>query len=165
MPEPPDAPPARRLRLRLSVRALLLLIAVIGLALGLGQFWLANRDPERAVITYQLRTLADRGDPRPLRLVYGNRCWDNVVFREEIDALKSRVDLTVVHVLQEVPPDWLGSHGVLGESNVRRALWGTPGNAVYFVCGPKPMCDSVQRTLRKLGVPMRRVRCELFDMA
>ena len=118
-----------------------------------------------APILSMLRTLADRADRRPMLLLYGNRRWADVVFREEIQGLAPRLDLTVVHALQEPPPDWHGLHGVLSEANVRTALRGAPHEARYFVCGPKSMSHSVQRTLRKLRVPLHRVHCELFDMA
>jgi predicted ferric reductase len=118
-----------------------------------------------APIMSMLRTLAERRDPRPLRLVYGNRRWEDVVFREEIERLGSRLDLTVVHVLQEPPEDWDGLSGVLSEDVVRAALPVSTSELIFFVCGPKPMSDSVQRTVRRLGVPLHRVHCELFDMA
>lgn len=118
-----------------------------------------------APIMSMLRTLADRRDPRPLRLIYGNRRWDDVVFREEIERLRGGLNLQVVHVLQEPPTDWPGARGVLSEDVVRAALPDTANAMVFFVCGPKPMADSVQRTLRKSGVPLHRVHCELFDMA
>ncbi|RUL88726.1 hypothetical protein [Tautonia sociabilis] len=47
-PEASPAPSASRRRFRLSIRGLLPLVAGIGLAMGLGRFRLANRDPERA---------------------------------------------------------------------------------------------------------------------
>jgi predicted ferric reductase len=112
-----------------------------------------------------LRTLADRGDARPMRLIFGNRRWDDVVFREAIDELSSRINLSIVHVLQDPSSDSPGLQGVLSESVIRTALPGSIEGAVFFVCGPKPMSDSVQRTLRGMGVPLRRVHCELFDMA
>jgi predicted ferric reductase len=118
-----------------------------------------------APIMSMLRTLADRADWRPLLLIYGNRRWDDVVFREELQALASRLNLTLVHVLQEPPPDWQGLRGVLSEVNLLTARCGAVKGARYFVCGPKPMSDSVLRTLRTLRIPLRRVHCELFDMA
>jgi predicted ferric reductase len=118
-----------------------------------------------APIMSMLRTLADRGDARPMRLIYGNRRWDDVVFREEIDCLRSRLDLTVAHVLQEPPVDWPGLTGVLSEEVLRAGLEAPVEGAIFFLCGPKPMSDSVQPTLRKMGVPLHRVHCELFDMA
>jgi predicted ferric reductase len=118
-----------------------------------------------APIMSMLRTLADRGDRRPVRLVYGNRCWDDVVFREELELLALRLRLDVMHVLQEPPPDWKGTRGVLSDEVVRQLVPDEVRGFLFFLCGPKPMSDSVQRTLRRLGVPMRRIHCELFDMA
>lgn len=57
MAESTSTPP-RRLP-RPTVRALMLLVAAAGLAMGLSLFWRANRDPEHAWISLQLRTLAD----------------------------------------------------------------------------------------------------------
>src|SRR4051812_737085 len=60
-----------------------------------------------------LRTLADRGDPRPVILLYGSRDWASITFREELDALASRIKLTVVHVLSKPPEGWTGEHGFI----------------------------------------------------
>jgi predicted ferric reductase len=118
-----------------------------------------------APIMSMLRTLADRGDRRPLRLIYGNGRWEDVVFREEIQALGSRLTLTVLHVLQEPPAGWGGLRGILDETVIRAAIPAGEADTTYFLCGPKPMSDSVQRTLRRMGVPLHRIHCELFDMA
>lgn len=118
-----------------------------------------------APIMSMLRTLADRGDRRPVRLVYGNRRWGNVVFREELDALRPRLNLTVVHVLQEPPPGWPGAQGVLTESVLRVSIPEEALGGVFFLCGPKPMADSVQRSLRRMRVSRHRVHCERFEMA
>ena len=48
-----------------------------------------------------IRTLADRGDARPVILLYGSKDWDSITFREELEALKARLNLTIVHVLAE----------------------------------------------------------------
>jgi predicted ferric reductase len=117
-----------------------------------------------APIMSMLRTLADRGDRRPLRLIYGNRRWDDVVFREELDALILRLDLVVAHVLQEPPADWRGAQGVLTESVLQSLIPDEARASVFFLCGPKPMSDSVQRSLRRMAVPLHRVHCELFEM-
>ena len=48
-----------------------------------------------------LRTLADRGDARPQLLVFGASRWEDVTFREELEALRARLDLRIVYVLSE----------------------------------------------------------------
>lgn len=118
-----------------------------------------------APIMSMLRTLADRGDRRPVRLVYGNWRWDDVIFREDLDGLRPRLSLEVVQVLQEPPAGWTGLQGVLSESVLHEAIPEAARSFVFFVCGPKPMSDSVHRTLRGMGVPLRRIHSELFDMA
>ncbi|WP_242055586.1 hypothetical protein [Nostoc flagelliforme] len=47
-----------------------------------------------------LFTLAERKDERPLVLIYASKNWDNIIYREEIKALKEKLDLTVIHVLK-----------------------------------------------------------------
>jgi predicted ferric reductase len=118
-----------------------------------------------APLMSMLRTLADRGDPRPMRLVYGNGRWDDVLFREEIDLLSSRLRLTTTHVLQDPPAGWKGATGLLTEGILREAVPEPARSGVFFVCGPKPMIDAVQRALRRLGIPLHRIHFELFDMA
>lgn len=118
-----------------------------------------------APIMSMLRTLADRGDPRPLLLVFGNRLWENVLFREEIDALRGRLQLDVAYVLEDPPPEWPGLRGLLTDEVLRAAIPNIVPGTVYFVCGPKPMTDSVQRALRHMGVPLSRIHFELFEMA
>ena len=118
-----------------------------------------------APIMSMLRTLADRCDRRPLRLIFGNWRWDDVLFREEIDQLRARLDLELVHVLQELPPEWKGPQGVLSEPVLREAIPPAALACDFFVCGPKPMTDAVQRSLRGFGVPLHRIHCERFDMA
>ncbi|MFZ5541412.1 MAG: ferric reductase-like transmembrane domain-containing protein [Pseudomonadota bacterium] len=116
-----------------------------------------------APIMSMLRTLADRGDRRPLVLFYGNRVWDRVAFREELDALAQRLDLKVVHVLQEPPAEWTGERGLVTEDVLMRHLPVTRHRFDYFLCGPVPMTKRVERALAALGVPAARVHSEIFD--
>ena len=59
-----------------------------------------------------LRTMADRNDVRPVLLFYGNREWDDVAFRDELEQLKERLDLTLVHVLERPPAGLAGGGGL-----------------------------------------------------
>ena len=118
-----------------------------------------------APIISMLRAMADGGDTRPLYLFYGNRRWDRVVFREEIDALGERLQLQCIHVLIEPADDWTGERGYVTRDVLQRHL---PTNAAmlqYFVCGPTPMIRLVERSLGELGVPLARLHSEIFDLA
>lgn len=118
-----------------------------------------------APIISTLRALADRGDRRPLWLFYGNRRWDRVVFREELDALRTQLDLRLVHVLGEPPRDWTGEHGVIDLAVMQRHLPADSTGLHFLVCGPDPMIRLVECNLEALGVPLRRLHSEIFDLA
>lgn len=115
-------------------------------------------------IMSMLRTLAERGDRRPVLLVYGNWTWEHVIFRDEIDALRERLRLEVVHVLQEAHPDWKGETGLLSRELLERHAPADARAREHFVCGPKPMITLVERGLHGLGIPLRRIHSELFDL-
>jgi predicted ferric reductase len=111
-----------------------------------------------------LRTMADRGDPRPLMLIYASRNWEAVIFRDEIESLRGRLDLNLIHVLQEPPANWEGESGMVDESLLRRYLPEYHSTLEYFICGPKPMSNAVQKALHAMGVPRGQIHFELFDM-
>jgi predicted ferric reductase len=117
-----------------------------------------------APIMSMLRTLADRGDRRPLVLFYAYRRWDRMTFREAIDALASRLDLRVVHVLEEPPDGWQGERGWITRDVIERHMPADRRGPVYFVCGPEAMTQAMERFLHDLGVPGVRVHSELFDL-
>lgn len=117
-----------------------------------------------APIMSMLRTLAGRAETRPLRLVYGNRRWDDVLFREELERLGTALDLRVVHVLEEPPMDWSGEVGAITPLMVAKAIPETSPAPEFFLCGPRAMSDVVQRGLVDRGVPLGRIHFELFDM-
>lgn len=119
-----------------------------------------------APIMSMLRTLADRGDSRPLVLIYGNPNWEDVAFREEIEQLQMRLRLTVAHVLSDPPPGWTGPTGYITEEVLDRYLPEDPaGRYHYFVCGPPPMMDAVEPLLLSRGIPRSRLHSERFQIA
>ncbi|HSC27366.1 MAG TPA: ferric reductase-like transmembrane domain-containing protein [Vicinamibacterales bacterium] len=118
-----------------------------------------------APIFSMLRALADRRHGGPLWLVYGNQKWERVPFREALEELRSRLDLKVVHVVQEPPDGWSGERGLPTGELLERHLPVSRDDVVYFVCGPNPMIEVVEKALYGLGVPLGRLHTELFDLA
>lgn len=115
-------------------------------------------------ILSSLRTLADRQDPRPLILFYADKTWDGLAFREELEALKERLDLNVVYILEDPPEDWGGEKGFIDEALLERHLPAEGIHRMYFVCGPGPMMDAVNRALQQRGVPIEQIQMERFDL-
>jgi len=116
-----------------------------------------------APIMCMLRTLADRGDRRPLVLFYGNRCWERTLYREELDMLASRLDLRVVHIMGEPPEDWDGESGLLTQAMLDRYLPAERTELHYFLCGPAAMTQSAEKSLAALGIRSARIHSELFE--
>jgi len=110
-----------------------------------------------------IRTLADRGDKRPVVLFYGGKDWDSHAFREELEALKSRLDLKVVHVLAKAPPGWTGEQGFITAELFKRHLPPPFAEHEYFICGPDVMMDAIEAVLASLGVPMHKYHSERYS--
>jgi 3-phenylpropionate/trans-cinnamate dioxygenase ferredoxin reductase subunit len=112
-----------------------------------------------------LRSMAARGDKRPVWLFYGNKDWDNITYREEIDALRTRLNLKVVHILEEPSEEWQGEKGFVTKEVLERHLPADQRAAMhYFLCGPTPMTSAADEALRSLGVPAQRIQTEVFEL-
>jgi predicted ferric reductase len=111
----------------------------------------------------QMRTLADRGDRRPHFLFYGSRSWERVALREEVEALRTRLNLKVVHVLHEPEAGWQGERGLITRDLLARHLPPSLDGYEFLLCGPTPMTRSVEAALAGLGVRAASVHSEIFD--
>ena len=109
-----------------------------------------------------LNTLADRGDPRPLLLIYSAPVKEDLAYTEEIEALKERLELDTVFVLEEPPPDWSGEEGQVTKDLLERCLPHERFTRRFFVCGPPPMMDAVEDALLEVGVPRTHIHFEKF---
>lgn len=111
-----------------------------------------------------LVTAAERKDDRPFLLIYGSRSWDDVTFREEIDDLKDKIDLKVVHVLRKPSDDWSGETGYVDRDLLERYIPRHRGSRQYFICAAPQMMDQVEKALHDLGVPVTNVHMEHFNL-
>ncbi|MDQ6716443.1 MAG: hypothetical protein M3Z83_10075 [Actinomycetota bacterium] len=111
-----------------------------------------------------LATLADRGSDRECHLWLANREEASIVCAQELAELEARLNLTIVHILSEPAPDWVGERGRLDAGFVRRHLPPEPGRATSFMCGPVGLMDTVQAECAAAGVPRDRVHAERFGM-
>lgn len=111
-----------------------------------------------------LRTLADRGDTRPHRLIAIARTTADLLFHDELVDLRSRLNLDVVGLVRR--PDGGELPGDVDEELLARVL---PGpfrreQLTYFCCGSRAMVDAVIPVLLALDIPRRQIRTERFDV-
>ena len=112
-----------------------------------------------------LRSLAARGDRRPLWLFYANKRLEDAVYREELDQLADILDLRVVHVLEAPPEGWAGESGFISAESLDRHLPGPLRKQLhYFLCGPTPMTRTAEQALHRFGVPAHRIHTEVFEL-
>jgi len=110
-----------------------------------------------------IRTLADQGDTRPVILLYGSKDWKSITFRDELEALKARLNLTVVHVLANPPAGWTGEQGFINAEMFKRHLPPPYADHEYFICGPNVMMDAIEAALGEMNVPMSKYHSERYS--
>jgi predicted ferric reductase len=112
-----------------------------------------------------LRTMADRSDPRPVLMIYAEKIWDGIAFRDELESLKARVDLTVHFVLKEPHDGWEGFTGYVDHDLLTELVPRDRYARAYFICGPQRMMDGVHDALKKLDIEEQHVHLEQFNLA
>jgi len=97
---------------------------------------------------------------RPTKLVYANRDAESIIFRDALDALAGRHGsrFALVHHLD-------AERGFLDEARVRSEIAAWTGDAEFYLCGPGPFMDLVERVLHEEGVPSDRIFIERFEFA
>jgi predicted ferric reductase len=112
-----------------------------------------------------IRTLADRGDKRPVILLYGSKDWESITFREDFATLQARLDLAIVYVLENPPTGWTGERGFITAEMFKRHLPPPYADHEYFICGPDVMMDAIEKALGGLGVPRSKYHSERYSFA
>ncbi len=105
-----------------------------------------------------LRQVRLTDDPRQLRLIYGNRRADQILFRDEL------ADEDVTYVVSEPPADWHGHTGLIDGALLDDVF--TPDQFrdwLFVLCGPPIMMDIVEAQLMVRGTPSDHILSEKFS--
>lgn len=111
-----------------------------------------------------LRTLRDNRDPRRAILIYANSDWEGITFREELEELKNSINLKVIHLLEKPPEDWDGESGLVEEKILAKYLPEDKEKFKFFICGPTPLMDVSEITLKDFGIDWKKVYTERFEI-
>jgi len=115
-----------------------------------------------------LETVLRLEDSSRVTLIYGNRSWDDVIFRDRLAALGDEFGerLVLDHVLERPPESWSAGQGLLDGGMLQSRLEALniedDGLIRYFVCGPTPMMEAANETLQQCGVDANRIAEERF---
>ena len=111
-----------------------------------------------------LRDAFGGGTVSPLRihLLYGSRRPDDVIFGTELAQLaEQHPGLSVSPIISEPPPGYEGLIGFLDAQAIREQVGDLTGKTVY-ICGPNVMYGFCLEALTELGVPMHKIKRELY---
>lgn len=110
------------------------------------------------------QTMAKRGDPRPVVLFYGAEDEESLTLIDELEELTSRMNLTVVPVLDNPSDAWQGETGYITADIMKQYVPEQVRWFKFLICGPDPLMDAMEKALPAVGIPPENVLTERFDM-
>jgi predicted ferric reductase len=111
-----------------------------------------------------VRTMAEKGDKRKVVLFYGSRDVDSIGFYQELTDLSKKMNLEVVHVLERTD-DPKFEKGYITTDVLRRHFPKNKDRYDVFICGPAPMLEIVQKSMKEMGIPKDNIWEEYYNMA
>jgi ferredoxin-NADP reductase len=111
-----------------------------------------------------LRERAAAGAGPTAVLVHSSRTVDDVIYREELNALAgSDPQLKVIQTLtRSQPPGWTGYDRRIDRVMLSEAVAAAGAQPLAYVCGPTLLVEAAANGLVELGVPPAQVRTERF---
>lgn len=111
-----------------------------------------------------IRHRAAVGSGVPARLLLSSRSYEEIIYREELEALAARDDaLEVVHTLTRSRPEgWAGYGRRIDARMLSEVVWPLEERPLAFVCGPTPLVEAAGSALVDLGHEPARVKTERF---
>ena len=99
--------------------------------------------------------------PADMRLLYSARTVDDVLYRDELEAIAGGGAVTIT-LTRAAPPGWTGRRGRIDAALLRDVGWPTAVGSRAFVCGPTPFVEAVAQALVALGHDAAHIRTERF---
>jgi ferredoxin-NADP reductase len=111
-----------------------------------------------------LRHRQNVGSAVPVRLLYSARSLPDVIYRAELDAARSGVEV-IYTLTRQQPSGWSGHTGRVGPGLLAEVAWPSGDSPLAYVCGPTPFVEAVASGLVNLGYPPQRIKTERFGGA
>lgn len=105
-----------------------------------------------------------------VNLIYGNKGFSSIIFREEIEGLKNKFldKFRVIHVLSR---ESLGNQLQKGRidkdkiTKIHKALLANENLSAVYICGPESMILSSKEALTECNVSEKNIHFELFGVS
>jgi ferredoxin-NADP reductase len=111
-----------------------------------------------------LRHRKAAGAMAPTRLIYSARSVDELIYREELDALaRDGSGLEVVYTLtRSQPPGWTGYTRRIDAAMLATVAGPLGRTPLVYLCGPTLMVEAAANALVEIGIGADRIRAERF---
>jgi cytochrome-b5 reductase len=99
-----------------------------------------------------IRWILAKGLDVELFLIFSNKTEADIIFRKEWERdVRKHTNFHCYHVLEQPPTGWTQGVGRI-TADILRAQLPPPGpGTIVFLCGPPPMVEALEETLRTLG--------------
>jgi len=93
-----------------------------------------------------------------LFLIFANKAEEDIIFKDEWELdVREHPNFHCYHVLEQPPAGWTQGIGRITEGILRVHLPPPGPETVVFLCGPPPMVDALEATLKGLGYPEQSI--------
>lgn len=83
-------------------------------------------------------------DETQITLLYANVSFDDIIFKDELDAMQANnKNFKVVYILEKPPQDWNGEVGFITPDLVKKHFPAPAADNLVFICGPPPMMNAI----------------------
>jgi ferredoxin-NADP reductase len=129
-----------------------------------GPLWLIAGGSGIVPLMAMLRHRDRRNGRAPALLLYSSRSLEDVIYREELDAMACRdPHLRVVNTLTRKQPEgWMGHRRRIDKALLAEACFLPEQNPKIFVCGSTPLVEDASRLLVELGHDPLAIKTERF---
>jgi predicted ferric reductase len=112
-----------------------------------------------------LRTLAQQENSLRVKLLWSNRTYDDVPYRDELDHLREHCpQLSITHIITRGEESPLYRNGRLDESMLRELCPDWAAGTHVMLCGPEAMTRDLIKAFKTRGYPARALHSELFAL-
>jgi len=111
-----------------------------------------------------LRHRAAQHATTPARILYSSRTPDDVIYREELNALAAdgRGFEAFFTFTREAPPGWTGYRRRIDAAMLGDVIKPFGTQARVYVCGPTLLVEAVASALVQMALPIEQIRTERF---
>lgn len=114
--------------------------------------------PIRSILKY----ISDEKLNWDIKLLYGNKNIDEIIFKDELDDFSSKNPLVrVFHILSEPPATWRGKTGIIDKALIQE-LVPDYKERLFYTSGPPGMVTSLENQLLELNLPDSQLKHDNF---